>query len=77
VKGEYNNKCLTFTTSTETRFALGGIAQSGNSGWQNELGELFDIPPLPTECSRVFYDLESKKQVNMRRPERKKRLEVS
>jgi hypothetical protein len=79
VKGMYSNKRLNFTTSTEARFALGGISQSRNPDGQDELRESFNISPLPAERSEMLRDLESKHQrktENMREgPERRKRNE--
>jgi hypothetical protein len=80
MKGKPTDKRLNFTTSTEARFALGVISQSGNPGWQDELRESLDLPRLPAPYSKMLRDSESKhQQKNEQRrqdPERRKRNEA-
>jgi hypothetical protein len=56
------------------------MLQSRNLGWQDRLHESFEIPPLPAECSKMLWDLESKlQQKNQERrgePERRKKNET-
>jgi hypothetical protein len=56
------NKHSNFTNSTEIRFPLGMISQSGNPSWQDERRRFLEILPLPAECSKMLRDLESKRQ---------------
>jgi hypothetical protein len=76
VKGRYTDKRLNFTTSAEVRFALGVISESRNRDWQDELRKSLDISPFPTECSKMPWDLNSKRQRKTERrreePERRK-----
>jgi hypothetical protein len=69
VKRKYTGQRLNFTTSTEARFALGVIAQSGNAGRQDDLRKFLDIPPLPAECSNVLQDVDSERQRKKRNGE--------
>jgi hypothetical protein len=80
VKGKYTDKPLNSTTSTEARLALGVISQSRNPGCQDELPEFLDIPLLPAECSKILWDLESKRQrkdeKRREEPDRRKKNET-
>jgi hypothetical protein len=79
VKRKYIGKRLNITTSTEPRLALGITSQSRNPGWHNELRQSLDISPLPAECSKILWDLESKRQrkneERREEPERRRRNE--